>query len=100
LSARRLASPDKTRRKNARVVDDQVIAFVQLFGQLREGTVAPRCARAIQHEQTRSVALGERCLRDQLFGQFVVEFGDQHVVNREAWITKGFTAETPSKAAE
>jgi hypothetical protein len=55
-----------------------MITLAQLFGQLRERTVAPRPARAIQHEQPRSVALGERGLRDQLFGQFVVEFGNQH----------------------
>ena len=48
------------------------VARAQQLGQLAEAAVRDRAARALEHEQARGVALGERLLRDQLGRQLVV----------------------------
>jgi hypothetical protein len=72
------AMAEQTRRNHARVVHDHQLIAAQDFRQVTKLPVFPRAARAVEQQQTRCVAFGQRALRDTLRGQLVIEFADIH----------------------
>ena len=60
-------------RDDAAVVEDEKVSWAQMFSETRERIVA-ECARCAVHDQhAAGAAFGWRFLRDQVFGQIVVE---------------------------
>jgi hypothetical protein len=69
---------DQPRRKDARVVQNQHVAGAQELWQVVEHRVRERTRRAVNDQQPRLIAPRRRLLRDQSFGQLVIEFGNKH----------------------
>ncbi len=65
-------------RNDPRIVEHQQIIGAQELRQVAHGPVLERAAVAREHHQARSVALGERLLRDERLGQLVVEVRETH----------------------
>ena len=61
---------------DAAVVEDEEISRAQVFSKTREKIVAECACCAVHDEHAAGAALGWRLLRDQLFGQIVVELFD------------------------
>ena len=76
LAAGRLA-PEQARLDDARVVQYDDVLRRDQSGQFREAPIVQR-AVGIQVQQTALRALGRRVLRDERFGQRVVEFAQAH----------------------
>src|SRR5215472_10206883 len=70
--------PEETRGKDAAVVHHQQIVSPQKVGEVNELLVGPRAAIAAEMQHTRSAAINQRLLRDQLFGKMKIEVGNQH----------------------
>ena len=69
---------EEARWNHAAVVEDKQIAFSEQFGKAMEHSVFIGSRAAIEHEHARSAPLRGWLLRNQFFGKFVVEIGDQH----------------------
>src|SRR5208283_1386601 len=65
-------------RKDARIVEDDEIGGAQQAGEVAKVRVAEAGGGAVDVQQARGGAVGERGAGDQLVGQVVVEVGDQH----------------------
>ena len=78
-AAARLLLREQPRRQHARVVQHDQIALAQMTHEFVEARMIDRLGFAIEHEQARLVAASQRLLRNQFFGQFVVEFGKPHL---------------------
>ncbi len=73
-----LATPVETGRKDARIVQYQAIAGLQVAGKVAEQAVLPHASGAIQHQHARSGAILQRLLGDQLRRQVIVELAQMH----------------------
>ena len=71
--------PQQSRGEDAAAVQDDEVVGPEQLGQLVEAVMREPAARALEHEQPRRVALGERLLRDQLGRQLVVVRADRVV---------------------
>ncbi len=71
-AATRFLLREQAGRQHAGVVEYQQVAFAQVTDKFVEAGMLERFGFAIEHEQARFVAAGERLLRDQFFGQVVV----------------------------
>jgi hypothetical protein len=77
-SAARHTRPEQPRRKDLRVVDHEDVAGAQPRRQIGNMLMRDRAGSPIEHEQTRSAALGGWRLRDQGFRQLEIEIRNQH----------------------
>jgi hypothetical protein len=73
------AAAVQSRRENARIVEHQAIARVKIAGEIAKHAIFPRAFVAIDYQHARCGAVGERFLRDQFFGEFVIKFGKEHL---------------------
>ena len=66
----------EARGNDAAVVEDEKVAGAQMFSEISEGIVAEIAGCTVHDQHAACAALGGRLLRDQFFGQIVVEVGD------------------------
>ena len=76
MDARAVA--EQPRRKHPRIVEHEAIAGREELRQIAECAVFPPPLAPVDHEHARRRAVGERLLRDQVFGEVVVEVGEVH----------------------
>ena len=67
---------DEPRREDPAAVHHQEVAGGEQVGKIAEDVVTQAARGAIEDEQARGVALGERLLGDAGLGQLVVEVGE------------------------
>lgn len=75
---------------DAAVVEDEEVAGVEEVGKVREGVVAKGAGGALEDKHAAGAADGGWRLRDEVFGEVVVEVGELHEVDftrrgREGW---------------
>lgn len=68
----------EARGDDAGVVEDEEVAGVKEGGKVAEVTVGEGSGGAIEGEHARGGAVGEGFLRDEFFGEFEIEIGDEH----------------------
>ena len=65
----------EARGNDAAVVEDEKVAGAEMFSKTRKRIVAESARCAVHDEHAAGAALGRRLLRDEIFGQIVVEVG-------------------------
>ena len=69
---------EETRGKHFRIVKNQQIVGPQQLRKVAKHEVVEAVVTAPEMKQPRGSPVGERFLRNQLFGQAIVEIGNQH----------------------
>lgn len=73
-----LALPIKARRENPRIVEHKAVILMHIRRKIAKHAILPRSLRAVDNQHARSVAFGERLLRNQFFGQIIIKFINTH----------------------
>ncbi len=69
---------EEARGKHAGVVEDQQVAGLEQRGQVGEVVVGEGAGAAVERHHAAAAAHRGRLLRDEVFGEVVVEVGDEH----------------------
>jgi len=70
--------PIKARGENARIVEDQQVPWVKQFRSVAERQITERAGVTIDAQHARACAICEWLLRNQIFGQVIIEVRDEH----------------------
>src|ERR1051326_4577602 len=69
----------KARRQNPRIVQHHAVAAMEIRRQITEQAIFPLSIRPMQNQHSGSIALSERLLRDEFFGEGIVELRQEHL---------------------
>ena len=82
------ADGEEARGQDAGVVEDEEIAAAEMAGEIGEVVVGESTGAAIHPQHAAGAANLWRMLRDEFFGEFEVEVGDEHKGQFTGWLAR------------